>query len=63
MAGTGIQAVTGLPTQGVCRFGRMVKRGVFFLASFSGLFFWLLLVAFSSVFFCFASANETGQQD
>ena len=50
MAGTGIQAVTGLPTQGVCRFGRMVKRGVFFLASFSGLFF---LPSFSGLLFCF----------
>ena len=53
MAGTGIQAVTGLPTQGVCRFGRMVKRGVFFLHLLVAFFFfvWLLLVAFSSVFF------------
>ena len=52
MAGTGIQAVTGLPTQGVCRFGRMVKRGVFFWHLLVAFFFvWLLLVAFSSVFF------------
>jgi len=49
MAGTGIQAVTGLPTQGVCRFGRMVKRGVFFLHLLVAFF----LPSFSGLLFCF----------
>lgn len=45
-----ILAVTGLPTQGVCRVGRMVKRRFFFfgllvdwaVASWPSLFFFLL---------------------